>query len=187
MGRRKRMRIFIYIMIFLLSLSSYSQKNRIRKPSHEHLIIQMNAGLPRANDENGGYGGNRGFNYSLEAGYSGFLEAKVGFEIFESQFGGHQDAHASVGLKIVHGFDEQYNYYLGYRISKIWRERETARLTESATVMGLEASMIFDIDKTFYWGFRYSLDNGKDREILLWDAKPVSKFFVTLGIKIHQF
>ncbi len=167
------MKQLLVIPLMLIALIGNSQ-NGIRIPTDEHFIV--NVFLDYADDKQGG----TGTNFVIEAGYSGFVEAKLGLESFSKLTGGYFDLHGAIGFKIVNGLKEQWNYYVGIRLAVVWRN------DGYKPVPGLELQFTYDITDRWAFGVRYTNDHRYDMELLEWKVKNVSSAFVVLTYKIKR-
>jgi hypothetical protein len=137
----------------LIGLLGTSQ-NGFRIPDDEHAIFSVYADY--ADSKVNGYGPNIG----AEFGYSGFVEAKVGFETFPQLYGGYIDVHGAIGFKMVHGLWEQWNYYAGIRAIVVWRGGEGAWRAQP----GIEGQITYDLNDWFGIGLRGTYDKCGDEE-----------------------
>lgn len=169
------MKRLIAIPLMLLSLWITSQ-NGLRIPEDEHAIINIH--MDYANDKQGGYGPD----IVMEFGYSGFVEAKIGFEYFPALYGGYTDVHGAIGFKLVHGRKEQWNYYVGVRLAAVWRGGDGAW----KPIIGFEAQWTYDINDWLATGVRYTYDKRYDMEIFDWPVKSVSSGFIILTFKLKR-
>lgn len=161
----------------LIGLLGTSQ-NGFRTPEQEHAIINMFGDY--ADNKQGGYG----FNVGAEFGYSGFIEAKAGFEIFPELYGGYTEIHGAVGFKFVHGYEEQWNYYVGVIAMKVWRTGNDGKAWR--TQPGLELQWTYDIGEWFATGFRYTLVKRYDMEIFDWPVKNVNSVYLIMTFKLNK-
>jgi len=161
----------------LLALLGHSQDNGLRIPEQEHWTLGVYADY--ADDKQGGYG----IDYVIESGYSGFVEAKLGIESFEKLYGGYFDVHGAIGFKLVHGYDEQWQYYFGGRMAVVWRGGEGAY----RAVPGIEAQWKWYIgDGKIAIGVRWTFDHRYDMEIFNWPVVNVHSGFITVTYKIKS-
>jgi hypothetical protein len=171
----KIMKQLLVIPLMLIGLLGTSQ-NGFRIPDDEHAIFSVYADY--ADSKVNGYGPNIG----AEFGYSGFVEAKVGFETFPQLYGGYIDVHGAIGFKMVHGLWEQWNYYAGIRAIVVWRGGEGAWRAQP----GIEGQITYDLNDWFGIGLRGTYDKRYDMEIFDWPVKNVASAYLIIIFKLKR-
>ena len=132
-----------------------------------------------------------GLNYGIELGIMGSvsnligMEAKIGYEAFPSLYGGYSAFTGAFGLRLVAGYNEEWNYYVGFRASKVYRTSEVLGRAYRVNP-GLELKISRDITDTVFIGLRYCLDNANDQEIFRWSVENRQSVYLTLGIKLAE-
>ena len=170
------------ILLFLVATTlSASAQTGFRAPEQEHFVLNVFLDYaPTHNTEKSKYG----LDYVIEAGYSGLVEAKVGIESFSKLTGGYFDIHGAIGFKMVSGRYEQYNYYAGLRLARVFRTGPKGKAYRYQN--GFEAQFTVDITEDVYLGVRYTYDQRYDQEILGWEPTTQSSGFLVIGFKIKR-
>lgn len=169
-------------LLFMLLFTVAHTQSVLRIPEQEHLVLNVHLDYAKTNNpETSAYG----LDYVIEAGYSGFVEAKVGIESFSKLPGGYFGFHGAIGIKMTAGYFEQWNFYSGIRLMKIYRTGPRLGKTFRAQA-GYEAQITYDVSDIIYIGARYTLDERLDMQIMDWEPINVSSVFITIGFKIKD-
>lgn len=174
------MKKLLAIPLMLIVLVGNSQ-NGFRLPSKEYAILNVFADYA---DTDTSDQDNYGLDFGMEFGYSGFVEAKLGFELFPELSGGYTEVHGAIGFRFVSGYDEQWNYYVGGRAGVVWREGSEGMAWRA--IPGFESQIKYDIGDWFSAGLRYTLDRRFDMRILNWKTKNVNSVFIILTFKLKE-
>jgi hypothetical protein len=161
-------------MLTALLTTSTGAQNGLRAPEDENWIFSMYADY--ADSKANGYGPDIG----AEFGYSGFIEAKIGFETFPKLHGGYTDVHGAIGIKMVHGLWEQWNYYAGIRAIVVWRGGAWRAQP------GAEGQITYDLSDWFGLGIRGTYDKRYDMEIFDWPVKNVASAYLIVIFKLKR-
>lgn len=175
--------------IILLFAAITIQAQGLRVPDQEHFIINVFADYAKAEPSN--KNSKYGLNYVIEAGITSAIsdligiEVKVGLENFPQLQGGYFDAHAAIGIKKVFGYYEEWNYYAGIRLAKVYRTGPVMGKTYRCNI-GWEGQIIYYPVKNIGIGLRGTIDGGNDMEIMGWAPKTRYGGWLVLQFKIFE-
>lgn len=184
--------IVLIIMVLGAILVSHAQSG-LRVPEQEHFILtaSLDWADKMPSDDHKNILKDYGLNYHLEAGIQSALsnvigtEIKVGYEAFPTLYGGYEAFTGSIGIRLVSGYYEEWQYYLGWRASKVYRTSERLGKTYRFNSGG-ELKVTRDINDTVFVGLRATLEKANDQEIFDWDVKTRWGAYVVIGFKIFK-
>lgn len=190
----KTIRNIIVIIIMALGAMLVSNaQSQLRVPEKEHLIFTASFDwadkMPSDNQKN--ILDDYGLNYHLEAGIQSALsnvigtEIKIGYEAFPTLYGGYEAYTGTVGIRLVSGYYEEWQYYLGWRASKVYRTSEKLGKAYRWNSGG-ELKVTRDITDNVFAGLRGTLENANDQEIFGWEVKPRWGAYVVIGFKLFN-
>jgi len=188
----KKYIILIVMFILVFSYDECSGQQGLRTPEQEHFVLTVNLDwadkMPSDSQKN--ILDDYGLNFHIEAGIKSAIgnlvgvEIKVGYEGFPTLYGGYSAYTGAVGLRMVSGYWEEWDYYVGFRASKVYRTIESGKAFRVNP--GLEIKVTRNINDTFYGGFRYTYDKAYDQEIFDWEVKNRHGVYVTIGAKLFE-
>ncbi len=169
------------LLLSLIIIPCIKAQNHFRIPKQEHIVLHVFLDHVKTyNPKASKYG----LDYVIECGYSGFVEAKLGIESVAKLTGGYFDVHGAIGFKMVHGREEQYNYYAGMRFAKVYRRGSYGK--SFRVQLGLEGQFTIDLSDYLYCGLRITHDKRNDQEILGWTPEKKTSGFLVIGIKLKK-
>lgn len=175
----------LILVLLLMATVSHAQ---FRAPEKEYLILNVHLDYPKTNNPKAP---KRAIQGNIEIGIQGNvnywfgMEAKLGFDYFPDMFGGYAAATGAIGIRMASGDDEQWQYYVGWRASKVYRTSNKLGLTYRWN-HGLELKLTRDIVGPIYGGLRYTLDEATDQQIFGWPVKTRWAAWITIGIKLKR-
>lgn len=183
-----------YVFIIALSTNIMAMaQSQLRAPEQEHFIVTASFDwadkMPSDHQKNILH--DYGLNYHIEAGIQSAIgnligmEAKVGYEGFPSLYGGYSAFTGSFGLRMVYGYNEEWQYYVGWRASKVYRTSETLG-TAYRWNSGLELKVTRDIGESLFLGLRTTFEKANDQEIFNWPVKTRWGGYVVVGFKLFN-
>lgn len=176
------------LIIAILFTAFINAQNQLRAPEKEFVIANIHLDYPETLNP---HKAERGVQYNIEFGIMGSvgnfigMEAKVGYDNFSSLLGGYEAFTGGYGIRMVSGYEEEWNYYIGGRASKVYRTNQY-NIRGYRWVPGLEVKVTRDINDWFFAGLRYTLDRAYDQELFDWNVENRYAVFLTLGFKIKR-
>jgi hypothetical protein len=181
------MKKLITIIALLLVSTLYAQ-NKIRTPEKEHAFISVSGDYAKTlNPNESKYGTDIVVEFGIKSAIGGLvgMEAKVGIESFPKLVGGYFDIHGAFGFRMVHGYEEQHEYYIGGRLAKVYRTNPISGKAYRINP-GIEAKYVFYIVKNIGLGLKYTYDKRYEMEIMDWNVKSVHSTFIIIEIKLFE-
>lgn len=178
----KKLLISVILLLFVTKVT----QAQFRAPEKEYLIFNIHLDYPKTNNPEAN---KYALQFNPEIGIQGNvnywfgMEAKVGIDSFKSMYGGYFAYTGSIGIRMTSGREEEWQYYVGWRASKVYRTSD--RIGKSYRWNnGLELKLTRDIIGPFYGGLRYTLDEAIDQQIFDWPVETRWALWITIGIKI---
>lgn len=178
------------LLLITAALVTLNLNAQLRAPEQEHFIVNIHGDLAdtRPGDDTQN---TLGLHIALEAGIASSLsncfgvEVKAVYETFPGLLGGYQSYGGAMGIKMVSGYYEEHNYYIGFRANKVYRTGPRMGKTYRWNP-GIEAQYNYDINDWLYSGLRFNYDTAYDLEIF---NEPVSTRWglaLTVGFKLFE-
>lgn len=185
--------IIVIIIMVLGTMLVANAQSHLRVPEQEHFIVTASLDwadkMPSDNQKN--ILDDYGLNFHLEAGIQSALsnvigtEIKVGYEAFPTLYGGYQAYTGAIGIRLVSGYYEEWQYYLGWRASKVYRTSEKLGKAYRWNSGG-EFKVTRNITDNVFAGLRATLENANDQEIFDWEVKTRYGVYAVIGFKLFK-